>query len=701
MHKVLQSILLVSSLSLSTYTVDSQSTVSDAMQYHKNRKYDEAIEEYKKSLIFFKSDETPLLDSIAFIYKKLQFCYISKMKIDSTLSTLEEAESYFYSKNSFKKYIEFKMARSEVFTMMGNAEGSLALLEELIQFDYITNSDKVRCYLRLGNQYLSNPEKEKSYFFINESLRLAQLEKDSSILGNIYDSYAGIEHFFGNKQEAIDNYLKAIPFLEQYNKHYILATLFRKVGYVFYESNNYSKAREYAYMGLELAKEHNIKREEYICGVVIGRMLVMNGEIDKGIELLEAPLEYFKKRRINAKLLEIESYLFQAYQKKGNLAKAEAYMVSSAKTLENVTQFGYVSKYHFRALDYYVKLRNRKKAKHHLLVLDTMLEDKKYNPDLFQFFYFKSKYERVFGNYAQALDDMDTYITFKDSIQLASQDKFIHDLEGKYKKNEQDKEIALLNSENELKASRLSKQRLAIFGGSMALLIFGFLSAFIYRLYKKVNSQNTVIKTALEEKDTLLREIHHRVKNNLQVISSLLALQSRYVLDEKALSALKQGQDRVQSMALIHQDLYENNDMTGVNTHLYLEQLMENLFDSYNIDEDKISYSVEVDEIVLDVDTMIPLGLIINELVSNSLKHAFKEKQFGEITVKLNEKNNKLHLEVSDDGQGVSSISEMEGKSFGFELIKAFTKKLKAEMNITSKDGLNIEIIVSNYKKAA
>ena len=216
-----------------------------------------------------------------------------------------------------------------------------------------------------------------------------------------------------------------------------------------------------------------------------------------------------------------------------------------------------------------------------------------------------------------------------------------------------------------------------------------------------INEQNSIISTALTEKEILLKEIHHRVKNNLQVISSLLALQGKYISDDHALDALWQGQDRVQSMALIHQDTYQTNNLKGVNTQDYFEQVVDNLFDSYNISEEEITLELEVAPLMLDVDTMIPLGLVINELVSNSLKHAFKKESNGKIEVKLKEVTQELILKVSDNGKGIVSLNEIEGKSFGYELIKAFAKKLKAEIAIDNSEGFAIELRIKNYKTAA
>ena len=137
------------------------------------------------------------------------------MNIDSTLIVLNEAESYFLNSRHYSHYVNFKMARAETTTMLGHFDSSMKLSEELIAFEYSTNFVKLWCYLRLAAQYLGVHDKDKTYFFINESLWLAAREGDTLILGNIYNAYGGIEYFFGSRQKAIDYYIKAIPYLKK------------------------------------------------------------------------------------------------------------------------------------------------------------------------------------------------------------------------------------------------------------------------------------------------------------------------------------------------------------------------------------------------------------------------------------------------------------------------------------------------------
>jgi len=213
-----------------------------------------------------------------------------------------------------------------------------------------------------------------------------------------------------------------------------------------------------------------------------------------------------------------------------------------------------------------------------------------------------------------------------------------------------------------------------------------------------LTSKNQQISKALEEKNILLREIHHRVKNNLQVISSLLKLQSQYIEDEGAVKAIAEGRNRVHSMALLHQNLYKEDNLTGVNMKEYFTNLIEGLFDAYKITEIKLV--TEIENLTLDIDTVIPLGLIANELVSNALKHAFYNVENGILIVKLWEKDGQLLFNVRDNGKGYNENLVADGKkSFGQKLIKSLSDKLEADVQVTTTTGTDVTLSIKDYKK--
>jgi len=250
-------------------------------------------------------------------------------------------------------------------------------------------------------------------------------------------------------------------------------------------------------------------------------------------------------------------------------------------------------------------------------------------------------------------------------------------------------------------ATENKAQKKTIWLSLIGLAIITLLSLFLLQIYNKVRNQNGTISQALEEKDTLLKEIHHRVKNNLQVVSSLLRLQSNTTENEGALGALKESQSRVQSMSLIHQSLYQKDNLTGVQMKGYLEKLCGDLLQTYSLTEDKITLEMDVQDLNLDVDSVVPIGLIVNELITNAVKYAFPDNRSGTIWVNLKEENGKLHLMVKDNGVGIQSMDEMkETNSFGHRLINSFSRKLEADVSIKGDAGTEIKMIISEYEAA-
>ncbi|MFB2838298.1 PAS domain S-box protein [Floridanema evergladense] len=203
------------------------------------------------------------------------------------------------------------------------------------------------------------------------------------------------------------------------------------------------------------------------------------------------------------------------------------------------------------------------------------------------------------------------------------------------------------------------------------------------------------LKISLKEKEVLLKEIHHRVKNNLQVISSLLKLQSGYINDPQTLALFSDSQNRVKAMALIHEKLYQSADLAKISLAEYIHQLADNLINSYALKANNIKLNISVDNLFLDVDTAIPCGLIVNELLSNSLKYAFPDGRSGkiEINFKLLEEQ-KLYLKISDNGIGLPADFQLEeAESLGLQLVYNLTEQLGGNLTIDSGNGTSFKII--------
>lgn len=269
----------------------------------------------------------------------------------------------------------------------------------------------------------------------------------------------------------------------------------------------------------------------------------------------------------------------------------------------------------------------------------------------------------------------------------------------------QEKELSLIKINRQNQQIRQSNKILiAVIIITLLLLIISIVSISSYRLIRKsrkeLENNNILIAKALEERETLLREIHHRVKNNLQIISSILNLQIKNVKDEAAQGAVIESRNRVKSMSLIHEQLYRDENLSGIQVRSYIIELVESIRNSFARDAEEIKLEYDIDSIFLDVDTAIPLGLILNELICNILKHAFPEGRGGWIGVKLSKVNGFLDLSVADNGVGMNATEGIGSeRSFGLSLIYTLAKKLKADIEIEKIKGTVFKFRIRDFKE--
>lgn len=201
------------------------------------------------------------------------------------------------------------------------------------------------------------------------------------------------------------------------------------------------------------------------------------------------------------------------------------------------------------------------------------------------------------------------------------------------------------------------------------------------------------LKESLREKELLLKEIHHRVKNNLQVISSLLYLQSKRISDKKACEMFQDSQNRIRSMALIHEQLYQSNDLARIDFTEYAKNLVEHISHTYSTDSSQIRLDVAIEDVFLGIDEAIPYGLIINELVSNAFKHAFPNDPQGEIHVKLLSDSDTYTLIVDDNGVGFTKELDLNStKSLGLQLVVNLTRQLGGTLELDRSEGTRFKV---------
>ncbi|MGD1005443.1 MAG: histidine kinase dimerization/phosphoacceptor domain -containing protein, partial [Methanoregulaceae archaeon] len=210
----------------------------------------------------------------------------------------------------------------------------------------------------------------------------------------------------------------------------------------------------------------------------------------------------------------------------------------------------------------------------------------------------------------------------------------------------------------------------------------------------RLDAEKQLTKT-VGEKEVLIREVHHRVKNNLQIIISLLNLQSRYIEDEKSSQVIRDSQSRIRAMALVHEKLYKSTDISKIDLGDYIKFLGNSLFQFFGMQGKGITLTMDIRDIFLDIDTAIPLGLIINELISNSLKYAFPGGKKGDISLAIHREEHTLTILFKDNGVGIpQDFDWRNAKSLGLRLVISLVEQLSGTIELDRSAGTSFSIVV-------
>lgn len=302
---------------------------------------------------------------------------------------------------------------------------------------------------------------------------------------------------------------------------------------------------------------------------------------------------------------------------------------------------------------------------------------------------------RNLGNYEDALENYELYSQTSDSLLNENNIKkqTQQEMQYEFSKTQELNAIELEAKENESK--------LYSYLAGLGLLLASVLGFFFFKNRKqnlRLAKQQKLLEATIDEKNVLLKETHHRVKNSFQIVSSLLYLQSESVEDKEAKIAIKEAENRVRSMVLIHQKLYNKDELVGINTKDYFNDLVKDIFESHQFKSEPIPYSLHIEPLVLDIETITPIGLILNELIVNTLKHAFDEvTSQSKIDIHFNKAEDHLELKVVDNGKGFKG--EVKNTSFGITLMKALSKKLNATLNYVSEinEGTEAKLMIKKY----
>jgi two-component sensor histidine kinase len=322
--------------------------------------------------------------------------------------------------------------------------------------------------------------------------------------------------------------------------------------------------------------------------------------------------------------------------------------------------------------------------------------------------YLQFKTDSASGNYASAMRHYQRSVFLKDSISAGERLEELNFLKVQFETAQKEKNIKLLEKEAQLQRRKLEQSaQLRMWSGAAMLLLVAFL-AILYnrnRLKNKkniqlerqkevINSKNLSLSQLVLEKEWLLKEVHHRVKNNLQIVTSLLNSQSALVSEGPVLDALLEGKHRIQAMAMIHQRLYNTDDYNTILMPSYIAELVDYLKESFNPGT-RIIFKLSIDPVTLNLSAAVPIALILNEAISNSLKHGFPGRREGTITVELQCLGGEAKLlKISDDGIGIPpSVDESYPNSFGLRLIRGLTSDISGTLNIEKTNGTSIVIV--------
>jgi two-component sensor histidine kinase len=323
------------------------------------------------------------------------------------------------------------------------------------------------------------------------------------------------------------------------------------------------------------------------------------------------------------------------------------------------------------------------------------------------------------GNYITAIRHFELHKRINDSLYNATQSKQTSEFQVKYETGKKEQDLQALRSKGQLQEQQLQKSAQArnftyAFAGVLMVLIGVGYSR--YRLKQKSNSQlqeqqkeinsqyqalrklNVTQEKLLIEKEYLVKEIHHRVKNNLQIVISLLNAQSDFLDHPSALHAIRESRERMQAIALIHQKLYQPDQNMSISMNSYIQEMITYLGNSFS-NAESIHFQLEVEDIDLDVSQAVPLGLILNEAITNAVKYAFPKERKGTITIVLQKVSEEdILLKIADNGKGLPADFDLSGNnSLGIQLIRLFSEQLDGDLRFRNDGGVEISLIFRQH----
>jgi len=638
--------------------------------------------------------------------------YIEKsLTLYKTMSEPEEMGeallelSYYYNIYNSNEDIEKKKECFEqalpLFKVAGNKEQQAGVLTTLADLDQILTN------------YV------KAMMELHEALAIYQSIGYKKLQG-VYDLLGVVSSDMGDYPDAVKYGLLALKTAEQVQDTSMqLCTIYNRLSVVYGNWSKKDEALVYVKKAMGTALKNNDRNAIKIvimnlCSIL--SQLKLQEESLKYIRLTEAALTkpWNAMDSMNVSL----SYII-TYTEAKEYEKANNYVDQVIGLLKTHPGYNVPRNTYLRLTMYYLgvgQLAIADKYASDYLSHVISVRDKRM---LGRAYLLKSQVDSARGNLTSALTNYKLYKSATDSILNEASSFQFAQTEVEHETEKKDNDIKLLRKQDELHQAQLAQTRLTknvFIGGAILLLL---LLGLIYNRYRSkqktnkllqaqqqtINQSNTELKLLnneqqklIKEKEWLIKEIHHRVKNNLQMVISLLNAQSEFLNNPSALEAIKESRERMQAIAIIHQKLYQVENSTQVNMRSYVNELVDNIKNSVS-DTERIYFKVEVDDIDIDISQSVPLGLILNEAITNAVKYAYPGNEKGDISVSLKLTGTRqVQLKIVDHGKGLPAGMDTEhSNSLGLQLIKLFSEQLEGELYFINNNGLEI---ILNFKTA-
>lgn len=596
--------------------------------------------------------------------------------------------------------LKFRLLFSEATAIrnMKNHKEALVLFERFIEHHKTSGdiNNLTNGYQTAGSLYVREGEYDKGEAYLLKAKDYYIEMKDDYGLARNYRALGSLARRKADIPQALDYTFKALEIFEKLEDKQKMSNSHNSLGIIYSAYDDKVNAAKHFKINYQLSLEVGDKLR---AANALQNLASTLDDPSESRRYMKKAIEVYDELGIPAQVAYVEFNLGTNYKRDSKLDSALYHLNQSSDIYARINQDP-PAQLKLDIGDVYARMGQTSKAK---ILLDESANELDGINEVYElsssYGLLSSSYAHI-GDYEQAYKYRLRQNSFQDSIFKLDQNEQMAKLETTYKVKEKDLEIQALEAQSEVSELRLMRRNIIAGFLGLGVLIMGFLLYKIRTKNSKIENQNSIIKESLVEKETLLREIHHRVKNNLQIISSLLNIQSRSITDVKAKEAILIGKNRVHSMSLIHQNLYDKDNLTGIPISSYLPKLVTDLYQSYNTSLGEIDVVTDIEPLVLDVDTVIPIGLIVNELITNCLKYAFPDNADGKIIVRLHEINDHLLLSVADNGIGMTEEMRIERTAaFGHKIIKAFKAKLGADIEILGAIGTQVRLRITKYKK--